>query len=90
MPTVGDLPVKEKTPEEDGDEGGSENVGENAKEESSNPYDKDSSGEENEETLFESKSRAYRSVTSDGKKTWSPVGTGESFLSHSFTILVYF
>ncbi|KAF8575100.1 hypothetical protein K439DRAFT_772025 [Ramaria rubella] len=39
-------------------------------------YDADGPGEEDEVTLLETKAKAYKLVTNDGKKTWSASGVG--------------
>ncbi|GJJ06358.1 hypothetical protein Clacol_000549 [Clathrus columnatus] len=72
-----DVPTKDEVSTE-GDESASENAQTDHNNNKENQYDKDGAGEEEEETQFETKSKAYMNVTgADGKKAWSPVGTGQ-------------
>lgn len=82
-------PVKQEATEDDSDAGTPQNVESEAKEDFVNPYDKDSVGEEDEETLFETKSRAYISITGENnQKTWSCMGAGKS-ITGWFTMSLY-
>jgi hypothetical protein len=47
-----------------------------------NPYDAAGAGEEEETTVFETKAKAYRMSSKEGKVDWINVGTGNYVLQH--------